>query len=62
MAKTQEELQQIRNDLNDLNEKLNELSDDELQAIASGEDLNGFYDFLKKIGKGIKDIAKPVIK
>ena len=62
MAKTKEELNQIKDDLNDLKTKLNELSDDELESIASGEDLDGIYDFLKKIGKGIKSITKPVIK
>lgn len=64
MAKTQEELNQIKKEVSDIANKLSELSEDELQQIASGSDmdLNGFKDFFKKIGKGIHSIVKPVIK
>ena len=62
MAKTKEELNQIKNDVEHLANELHELTQEELDVIASGQDLDGLYDFLKKIGKGIKNITKPVIK
>lgn len=60
MAKTQKELEEIKKECEDLGSKLCELSDDELEQITGG-DLDGIMDFLKKIGKGIKNITKPVV-
>ena len=39
------------------------LGDDDLTNISGGElPTNGFSDFLKKIGKAIKDVTKPIVK
>lgn len=64
MAKSKEELQQLKQEVSDIAGKLSELSEEELEQIASGGDmdLNGIKDFFKKIGEGIKNITKPVIK
>lgn len=37
----------------------NDISEEELNEVSGG---SGIGDFFKKIGKGLKDIAKPVIK
>ena len=44
-----------------------ELKDNELNTINAGANnpdpgLNGFWDVMKKMGKGIKDVVKPVVK
>ena len=64
MAKTKEELKQLKQEVSDIASKLSELSEEELEQIASGGDLDlsGIEDFFKKIGKGIRSITKPVIK
>ncbi|MBQ0014599.1 MAG: bacteriocin [Oscillospiraceae bacterium] len=46
---------------------MKELNEKELNEVnggvdPAGSDLNGWQDFLKKIGKGIKNITKPVLK
>ena len=46
---------------------MKELNEKELNEVnggvdPAGSDLNGWQDFLKKIGKGIKNITKPVVK
>ena len=64
MAKTKEELQQLKQEVSDIAGKLSELSEEELEQIASGGDmdLHGIEDFFKKMGKGIRNIVKPVSK
>lgn len=58
MAKTKEEIQALKKECEDLALKLKELSDDELNDVTGGD----FFDVLKKIGDGIKSIAKPLVK
>ena len=41
---------------------MTELNEKDLNEINGGSDLNGWQDFLKKMGKGIKNITKPVLK
>ena len=41
---------------------MKELNEKDLIEVNGGTDLNGWQDFLKKIGKGIKNITKPVLK
>ena len=41
---------------------MTELNEKDLNEVNGGTDLNGWQDFLKKIGKGIKNITKPVVK
>lgn len=41
---------------------MTELNEKDLNEVNGGSDLNGWQDFLKKIGKGIKNITKPVLK
>lgn len=58
MSKTKEELNQLKTEYESLNTKLKELSDEELLEVTGGD----FRDFLEKIGRGIKDVIKPVLK
>lgn len=57
--KTKEELNQIKEDIANLTNKVSELSEEELMAITGGSD---FWDIIKKIGKGIHSETKPVVK
>ena len=41
---------------------MTELNEKDLNEVNGGSDLNGWQDFLKKMGKGIKNITKPVLK
>lgn len=41
---------------------MKELNEKDLNEVNGGSDLNGWQDFLKKMGKGIKNITKPVVK
>ena len=41
---------------------MKELNEKDLIEVNGGTDLNGWQDFLKKMGKGIKNITKPVVK
>lgn len=61
MAKTKEELDLLKKEYETLNNKLVELTDDELQEIAGG-DFTSFKEWLEKIGKNVKDITKPILK
>ena len=58
MAKTKEELKKLQEEVQQLNQKLGELSQEELENVTGGD----FRDFLKKIGKGIKNVVEPVLK
>lgn len=58
MTKTKEELKSIEEEARKLNQKLKELSEEELAEISGGD----FLDILKKIGKGINSVTKPVVK
>ena len=56
--KTREEIDALREEVAELNKKLAELTDDELNEVAGGEELTGYTDFLRKMGKALKDINK----
>lgn len=63
MAKTKEELDQIKKDINALASEISELSEKELEAITGGtENFQDFWEILKKMGKGIESVTKPVVK
>ena len=52
MAKTKEELNELKNEYETVTNKLNELSEDELKMVTGGVDLNPIPD-PKEIGAGI---------
>lgn len=58
MAKTKEELIQIKQELESLNNKLKELSEEELKEISGGD----FADVMSNIGHGVQQIAEQVLK
>ena len=58
MAKTKEELNELKEEIETLSQKLGELSDEEMEEVTGG---SGVLDFYKKIGEGIKNIGKKVL-
>ena len=54
--KSQKELEQLKQECKELNYKLSELSEEELSQVCGGSDMEGFWDVLKKIGEGLKNI------
>ena len=56
--KTQEELKELKEEYKTLNNKLKELTEDELLLVTGGD----WYDVLKKIGGGTKQVAEEVLK
>lgn len=57
MAKTHEELNELKKEYTSLATKLQELSDEELIEVTGGD----FYEVLKKIGEGIRSTAGQVL-
>ena len=57
MAKTQEELKELKNEYESLNKKLKELSDEELEEVVGGD----WLDVLHKIGEGMRSVVQPVL-
>ena len=57
MAKTKEELNTLKQECEALNNKLNELTSEELEEVAGGN----WADILKKIGEGLHSTTKPVV-
>ena len=58
MAKTKEELNALKNEYEALNNKLQELTEDELMLVTGGN----WFDVLKKIGEGTRSIAESILK
>ena len=59
--KTKTELEALKNRCEKVTAEMRELSDDELDEVVGGLELSGWLDFLKKIGKKMKDVAEPVL-
>ena len=49
LMKTKEELNALKEEVETLDKKLSELTEDELEAVVGG----GFWEVLQKVGKGI---------
>lgn len=62
MAKTKEELNQLKTEYESLTTKLQELSKDELDIVSGGVDLHDFVDTVSKEAKKILDDAKNIFK
>ena len=56
MAKTQEELKQLRKEYMDLKTKLKELTDDELKKVTGGQEI-----FVPEIDAPIAPVPDPII-
>ena len=58
MAKTKEELNELKNEYETLTAKLKELSEEELKEISGGD----FADAMSNIDHGVQQIAEQVLK
>ena len=59
--KTKAELEALKNRCEKVTAEMRELSDDELDEVVGGLELSGWLDFLKKIGKKMKNVTEPVL-
>ena len=62
MKKTEKELDELKQKVGSMANKLSELTDEELSTIASGTDFADFWEVLKKMGKGMHSVTEPVTK
>lgn len=61
MAKTKEELKELKKQFEELTSKISDLSEEELEEVAGG-DVSDLLDIFKKMGEGIHSTTKPVVK
>ena len=54
MAKTQEELRELKQKIEDLNKELLKLSDEEINEVVGGSEIYGWFE---KIGKNIQRVS-----